>query len=113
MREHVDHRRLPLGVPGGLERGALELAERLIRQPGSSRAAGQGVEFEAGYTLLSALCVSAGPDVMKVTLLSRQHLPISDLIPSPRHNPMFLAQGKTQNSVVPIVSDSSAQQPFL
>lgn len=47
-------------------RRALEVSERLIRRPGSQRAAGQGVEREAGYVILSALCVCAGPELLKV-----------------------------------------------
>ncbi len=50
--------RLPLGVPARLARQAHELARSLIRSPGSQRAAGQGVEREAGYIIISALCAS-------------------------------------------------------
>ena len=50
--------RLPLGVPARLFRQARALAEKLIGSPGSQRAAGQGVEREAGYAVMSALAAS-------------------------------------------------------
>jgi hypothetical protein len=60
--------RLPLGVPSRLMRRALELARSLIKKPGSQGAAGQGVEREAGYIVLSALCVSIPPETTSVSL---------------------------------------------
>ncbi|CAL8466413.1 g5949 [Coccomyxa elongata] len=57
--------RLALGVPSRLARRALESAEGLITRPGSQSAAGQGVQREAGYIILSALCVCGSPELLK------------------------------------------------
>lgn len=56
-------------MPSRLRQRALELAEGLIRTPGSSRADGQGAEREAGYIMLGALCASGLPKGQKVTML--------------------------------------------
>ena len=61
--------RLPLGMPSGPKQRARKLAENLITSPGSSRPAGQGVEREAGYVVLGALCASGLPKAQKVRLL--------------------------------------------
>ena len=53
-------------MPSGLRQRALKLAESLIRSPGSQRPSGQGVEREAGYILLGALCASGLPKAQKV-----------------------------------------------
>ena len=45
----------------------MQLAEKLIRSPGSQGPAGQGVEREAGYILLGALCASGLPKTQKVS----------------------------------------------
>ncbi len=54
------------GMPSGPKQRALKLAEDLITSPGSSRPAGQGVEREAGYVVLGALCASGLPKAQKV-----------------------------------------------
>ena len=44
----------------------MQLAEELIKRPGSQGPSGQGVEREAGYILLGALCASGLPKAQKV-----------------------------------------------
>ena len=61
--------RLPLGMPSRLRQRALDLAEGLIKTPGSSCPDGQGAEREAGYIILGALCASGLPKGQKVFLL--------------------------------------------
>lgn len=55
-------------MPNRLRQQAQRLAERLVRNPGSPGPAGQGVEREAGYILLGALCASGLPKDQKVGL---------------------------------------------
>ena len=61
--------RLPLGMPSRLRQRALEVAEGLIRSPGSRCPDGRGAEREAGYIVLGALCASGLPKGQKVTAL--------------------------------------------
>ena len=56
-------------MPSRLRQRALDLAEGLIRTPGSTRPDGQGAEREAGHIILGALCASGLPKGQKVTLL--------------------------------------------
>jgi len=54
--------RLPLGVPARLVRDADALAARLLLAPACAAAPGAGVEREAGYALLGALCAALPPE---------------------------------------------------
>jgi len=56
-------------MPSGPKQRALKLAENLITSPGSSRPAGQGVEREAGYVVLGALCANGLPKAQKVRVV--------------------------------------------
>lgn len=62
--------RLPLGMPSRLRQTALELAEGLIRSPGSRCPDGQGAEREAGYIVLGAICAGGLPKGQKVKAAS-------------------------------------------
>ena len=53
-------------MPSKLRQQAMQLAEKLIRNPGSQGPSRQGVEREAGYILLGALCASNMPKTQKV-----------------------------------------------
>ena len=55
-----------MGMPSKLRQQVMQLAEKLIRSPGSQGPSGQGVEREAGYILLGALCASGLPKAQKV-----------------------------------------------
>ena len=74
LRAEAHACRLPLGMPSKLRQRALDLAERLIRTPGSTRPDGQGAEREAGYIILGALCASGLPKGQKVNGLQFAHL---------------------------------------
>ena len=53
-------------MPSKLRQQAMQLAEELIKRPGSQGPSGRGVEREAGYILLGALCASGLPKAQKV-----------------------------------------------
>lgn len=59
--------RLPLGVPSCLTARAMELTRSLIKKPVSQEPASQGVEREAGYIVISALCVSMPINTINVS----------------------------------------------
>jgi hypothetical protein len=60
--------RLALGVPSRLTCRALDLAGSLIQKPASQGTACQGVEREAGYIVISALCVGTSTETFDVRL---------------------------------------------